>query len=132
MLGYDFAKGNIFNIKRGTGFYAKTAVQIKNFNLSTSFWYNRGYMPIYGSAFYGIMSAKIDGLTYYRPKMFHHTADYVLPLGKGFAFGVNADIYHCLPVKAYMDNTSSEYGNKISYSIGVYLRINPSFLIKQY
>ena len=133
VLGYIFPKGNIFEKKHGKGYYLKTAVQIKDFTIKTSYWSNRGYMPIYGNIFYGAREVVTENVAYNNPSMFNFGADYALPLGKGFAFGINADMYYCLPVKAYRNNELFySYTDKMNYSMGVYLRVNPSFFIKRY
>lgn len=135
-VGYSCQKGTIYPFERGRGYYAKYAMQLNNFNLNTSYWACENFVPILGSPFYGAVSAKVNGMLYRSPRMLHMGADYVCPLGKGFAFGVNANVYYYLSGKMYSAETglyeSPAFGNNSNFSFGVCLRINPSFLIKQY
>ena len=136
ILGYDFPRGNTFDIARGKGYYTKTGMQIKDFHLSTSYWSGKDFVPIFGSPFYGAISVKEKNTLYKNPKMFQFGADYIHPLSKGFAFGINADVHYYLPGERYsLQNGERLYSplrHSINYSIGVYMRINPSFLIKQF
>jgi hypothetical protein len=136
MAGYIFPKGRTFQLERGRGYYAKAAVQLSDFNISTSYWSCNDFVPIFGSPFYGSVSTKEAGMMYENPKMLYLGADYVRTLGKGFTFGIQAEMYHYLSGKRYSSETglyqSSAFGGNTNFSIGVCLRINPSFLIKQY
>lgn len=136
-VGYTCQKG-AYPLKNGRGFFAKYAMQLSDFNLHVSYWEGKNFIPIYGSPFYGSVSTKLqDGIMLYQdPKMLHLGIDYVRPLGKGFSFGIYADVYYYLSGKMYSAETGlyqpRTFGNNSNFSLGVCLRINPSFLIKQY
>ncbi len=136
MVGYVFPKGRTFQLERGRGYYSKTAIQLNDFNISASYWSCNNFVPVFGSLFYGSVSTKEAGMMYERPRMLHLRADYARTLGKGLAFGVKAEMFYYLSGKMYSSETglyqSSAFGDNTNYSIGVCLRINPSFLIKQY
>lgn len=136
LVGYSFPKGHVYSLDKGVGYYTKLAVQLSNFNIRTSYWSCRNFMPIFGSAFYGSVSTKEDGMLYENPGMLYLGADYMHPLGKGFAFGIKTEAYYYLSGKMYNSETgyyaSSAFGDNINYSVGICLRINPSFLLKQY
>jgi hypothetical protein len=136
MAGYIFPKGRTFQLERGKGYYTKAAVQLNDFNISTSYWSCNDFVPIFGSPFYGSVSTKETGIMYEKPKMLYLGADYVRTFGKGFTFGINAEMYYYLSGKRYSSATglyqSPAFGNNTNFSIGVYLRMSPSFLIKQY
>ena len=58
---------------------------------------------------------------------------YAQELGKGFSWGVQADVFNTLPTddfvvgdKVYNNN------NKVSLAAGIYLRVKPSFLLKKF
>ncbi len=136
LAGYSFPRGRVYTLNKGIGYYTKLAVQLSNFNISTSYWSCGNFMPIFGSAFYGSVSTREKDLFYENPKMLYVGADYIHPLSEGFAFGIKAESYYYLSGKLYDRETgtyaSSAFGNNTNYSIGVCLRINPSFLLKQY
>ena len=136
MAGFVFPKGSTTAFERGRGYYTKASMQLKDFNLSTFYWSGNNFISIMGNAFYNSISSKIDGMLYRDPKMLYCGADYVRSLGKGFTFGINAEAYYYLSGRMYSSLTgeyqSSSFGSNTNFSIGIYLRINPSFLIKQY
>ena len=144
MVGYIFPAGHssLFSsgqtsfFDRGRGYYSKIDMQLADFNISTSYWSCNNFVPIFGNPFYSSISVKEEGMLYRKPKMLSFGADYVRSLGKGFVFGINAEVYYYLSGKMYSAETRldqpSPFGNNTNFSAGVYLRINPSFLIKQY
>lgn len=136
LAGYSFPQGCVYGLSKGRGFYARVAMQLSDFNVETSFWSCRDFMPIFGNAFYGSMSTKESDLVYENPQMLYLGGDYVYPLNKGFSFGIRAETYCYLSGKSYDLKTglyrSSAFGSNTNYSVGVFLRINPSFLLKRY
>jgi len=134
--GYYYPKGETFRHRNGRGFYSKLAVQINDFNISTSYWACKDFVSIFGSPFYSTVSTKIDNMMYDRPTMLHFGVDYVRSLGKGFTFGINAEAYYSLSGRMYSSETGiyepSAFGSNSNYSMGIYLRVTPSFLIKRY
>jgi hypothetical protein len=136
LLGYSFPKRSVYTLDKGVGYYAKLAVQLSDFNIRTSYWSCRNFMPVFGSAFYGSVSTREGGMFYKNPQMLYWGADYVYPLNKGFVFAIKAETYYYLSGKMYHPETglaaSSAFGANVNYSIGVCLRVNPSFLLKQY
>ena len=138
VAGYIFPKGRVAQLERGKGYYAKLAMQLKDFNISSSYWAGNDFVSIFGNTFYSSISTREEysEMLYSKPKMLYFGADYVRTLGKGFVFGVNAEAYYYLSGKMYSTETGlyqpSAFGSNTIFSFGVYMRINPSFLIKQY
>lgn len=136
VVGYTFQKGNTAAPKSGRGYFTRADMQLQNFNLSASYWYGRDFVPILGSPFYGTLSVKEEGMYFRNPQMLHFGADYAVPLGKGFAFGVQAEVYYYLSGRRIALNTGqvqdAAFGDNTNFGLGVYLRVNPSFLIKQF
>jgi hypothetical protein len=136
MTGYVFPKGGTSYFDRGRGYYSKIAVQLKDFNINTSYWSSGNFFSVFGNAFYSTISTKLDDMIYYNPKMLNFNVDYSRVLGKGFAFGVKAEAYYYVSGKMYSLKTGafepSPFGKNANFSVGVYLRLNPSFLIKQF
>ena len=138
VAGYIFPKGQTYPLERGRGYYAKLAMQMKDFNISSSYWAGKNFVSMFGNAFYSSMSTReeYEGMLYNKPKMLCLGVDYARTLGEGFAFGISAEGYYYLSGKMYSYETGlyqpSAFGPNTNFSLGVYLRINPSFLIKQY
>jgi hypothetical protein len=136
LAAYRSPRGGVYPMKDGVGYYTKLALQLADFNVKASYWSCRNFMPVFGSAFYGSASTREGGLFYEKPKMLYLGVDYMHLLKKGFAFGIKAETYYYLSGKMYHPQTglyvSPAFGRNTNYSIGVCLRINPSFLLKQY
>ena len=137
MAGYMFPKGRASYFDRGRGYYSKVAMQMKDFNISTSYWSSNNFISMFGNSFYSSISTKMENMLYKNPSMLHFNVDYTRTLGKGFVFGINAEAFYYLSGKMYSANAPgvyqpSAFGSNTNFSTGVYLRINPSFLIKQY
>jgi hypothetical protein len=120
----------------GRGYYGKLAFQIKNFNISTSYWKSDNFTPMYGNPFYGSTSYKHEGMYFYKPSMLHFLADYVYPIGKSFELGINAEIFCFLSGYLYSPGSEERFPftleNNRNFSTGVYLRMNPEFLLKKF
>ena len=138
IAGYNSPKSDASVLERGRGYYAKAAMQLKDFSISTSYWESENFVSMFGNAFYSSVSIREENrsMLYHKPKMLYLGADYTHTLGKGFAFGINAEAYYYLSGKMYSYETGfnapSAFGDNTNFSLGVYLRINPSFFIKQF
>jgi hypothetical protein len=123
----------LFN--KGTGYYSKLAFQLKNFNVSTSYWKSDNFISMYGNPFYGTVSGKHKGMYFKKLSMLHVLMDYVYPIKRGFELGINAEMFYFLTGYMYSPDSPAKYPFKLennrNFSFGVYLRINPAFLIKQ-
>jgi hypothetical protein len=121
---------------KGSGYYGKLAFRLSHFNLSTSYWKSNNFISMYGNPFHGSISYKREGRYFNKPSMLHLHADYVYPLGKGFDLGINGEIFYFLT--GYMYSTGSDekipftLENNRNISFGIYLRMNPEFLIKRF
>ena len=136
VTGYHFPKGRTFQPLSGKGYYAKAAVQLKDFNISTSYWSCHDFTPFLGNPFYGSVSTKKKEMLYENPEMLYLGVDYVRSLGKGFSLGIKADAYHYISGKMYSSETglyqTPTFGKSLFYSFGVCLRINPTFPIRKF
>ena len=138
IAGYNFPRGQAYYYTKGRGIYSKLSMQLKDFNIGTSYWSCTDFVSMFGNAFYSSISTKKgnEGMIFHKPKMLYLGVDYTRILGKGFVFGINAEAYYYLSGKMYSPETGivepSAFGSNTNYSLGIYLRINPSFLIKQY
>jgi hypothetical protein len=136
VMGYCYPKGQVSVPGKGSALYAELAFQLQNFNIRTSYWLCKDFVTILGNPFYGSVSAKEEGLLYKRPEMLHVGGDYLYPVKKGFYFGITAEAYYYLSGERYSSETGlpvpPSFGKNTNISAGVCMRINPSFLLKQY
>jgi len=133
---YKAVKGSFSDLRKGSGLYSKLSLQLNSFNLWTSYWQCNDFVTMFGSPFFGAVSTKEAGMLYDRPQMLYLGGEYLRTLGKGFAVGVKASAY-CYIAGTMYSSASGEvqprpFGNNSNFSAGVCLRLNPSFLIKNF
>ncbi len=124
--------GDLLPFNSGYGFYPKLTVDIHDFQVKAAYWYAHDFITAFGNPFYGSISTAEPGMTFHNPSMFCLGASYSKRFAKGFALGIHADVFSTLGTKSYLNNVEGNDPAAMSLSIGAYLRINPSFLIKKF
>lgn len=134
VAGYYQQAGSIWPHNNGTGFYVRASADIYDFRVKTSYWNSHKFISMFGSPFYGAVSTAREGVTYDGQSLVYLGFEYSRSFGKGFSMGVDVDIFQHLPVNMYEPGKegTSISGRATSFSAGVYLRVNPSFLIKSF
>jgi len=136
IVGYKDASTMAYTLWKGFGVYTKFAMRLQNFHLTAAHWSCKDFVPLLGNPFYGAVSNKINGMIYRRPKMLYLGIDYVYPLGKGYACGLHGSVYYFFSGKMYASETglraNSSFGENQNFAMGVFMRLNPSFLLKRY
>lgn len=134
VAGYYQQAGIIWPHNKGTGFYVRASADIYDFRVKTSYWNSHKFISMFGSPFYGAVSTAREGVTYDGQSLVYLGFEYSRSFGKGFSMGVDVDIFQHLPVNMYEPGKegTSISGRATSFSAGVYLRVNPSFLIKSF
>lgn len=125
--------GNIMPFEKGFGVYPKLSVDISDFRIKAAYWKCDEFISLYGSPFFGTVSTAYKGRTYTKPGFLYTGLEYSRTFGKGFSMGADLDIYKHLSVDTYDPELGLiQEKSGISFSTGIYLRINPSFLIKSF
>lgn len=134
LAGYYQQAGQIWPYDSGTGMYVRASADIYDFRVKTSYWNSNKFISMFGSPFYGAVSTAYDGVTFDGQSMIYFGLEYSRSFGKGFSFGIDLDVYQHLSTNMYEKGVEgvSIAGSATSFSAGVYLRINPSFLIKRF
>ncbi len=128
-LSYQQA-GKLWPFNSGTGFYVRTYADLKDFRIKAGYWRCKEFVSLEGSPFYGAVSFKDEGTLFHSPHMATFGIEYARSLGHGFSIGADVDVYCHL--KSHKTTAEGEYlasPSATSFSAGVYLRINPSFLL---
>lgn len=136
--------GTALPFQSGHGIYATATAQISRFNLRAAYWARRNFVTLYGNPLYGTMSVDEDNLTYHHPQTLTLRAEYAQPLGYGFSWGISAEALATLPATtaqtttaqttttdAITTTTLNRRTTDISFAAGIYLRCQPSFLLKK-
>ncbi|MBP8758770.1 MAG: hypothetical protein KBH61_01580 [Parabacteroides sp.] len=125
--------GNIIPFEKGYGIYPKLSVDVSDFRFKAAYWQCDKFVSLYGSPFFGSLSTAYKDRTYTKPGFISAGLEYSRSFGKGFSLGADLDIYKHFAVDTFDPALGPlKEQSAMSFSAGVYLRINPSFLIKSF
>lgn len=111
--------GTLWPFDTGAGFYLRTYADLRDFRVEAAYGICRDFVSVLGSPFYGALSLQDEGRAFDSPQLVVLGAEWSRSLGHGFSIGADVDVYFHLK-------------NATSFSAGIYLRMNPSFLLKQF
>lgn len=129
--GYYQQAGNIWPFDSGMGVYARASAEIADFNIDAAYWRCDDFISMLGNPFYGAASTSKSGHTFKNPQMLTFGIEYSKSFGKGSSFGVDLDVFRHLSTTVYTPEGSLNKKASSSFSVGAYLRLNTSFLIKR-
>ncbi len=131
--GYYQQKGELWPYHKGIGVYSSAFVDLGNFRVKMGHWICNDFITMFGIPYFGTVSTKKEGITYDKPQTLLCSIEYSRMFGKHYALGLKADAYQFFP--GTMRSANGELtspGSTTSFSVGVYFRINPSFLLKNF
>lgn len=130
---YRQMTGALLPFDNGKGVYLKAEADIWRFCLRGAYWDSSKFISIFGNPLYGSVGIHNRDFQMQRNRTVCAQLSYAQELGKGFSWGVQADVFNTLPTddfvvgdKVYNNN------NKVSLAAGIYLRVKPSFLLKRF
>lgn len=132
LAGYYLQKGSLTPFTKGFGVHTHASVDIGSFRVKGGHWHCRDFVTLFGNPFFGSVSTAKENFYFEKPGMVYLGGEYFKSLGKGYSLGVDMDIYQHLPVTVNTAEGSHKQESALSFSFGVYFRINPSFLIKKF
>ena len=125
--------GTLWPFDQGYALHARLSAQLTPFSLKAGYYQSHRFISLFGNPFFGSLSTRHEGATLSQPRLLYYGATFSRPLGKGFALGADIDLFHTLRTTlTHTDGTTLTTGPNLSFSAGVYLRIHPSILIKQF
>lgn len=125
--------GRLIPFSKGYGFYARAEAQVWRCRIGLGYWDCSDFVTILGNPLYGTLSVSHDGLTLSHPRSLTARLEYAQELGKGFAWGVHADVLEQLPTNAYERGVfACRTHLTTNFVAGIYLRCYPEFLIKKF
>lgn len=125
--------GKLWHKDTGFGAYAKAAVEFSNgIYTEGGYFIGKDFNSLLGIPFYGSTSLRDEGTFFKRPQTFFFSVDYARKFAKHYAFGVKADVYYHCPKGAYTIEENIPVKKGTSFSVGVFFRANPRFLIKKF
>lgn len=119
-MGYYQQAGTLWPLDDGYAWHAALAADLRNFRIKGGYWKGKDFISLFGIPYYGVASTVNPEQVYKNPSTLYAGWEYTYTFGKSYAIGADMDFY------------KSNATDKTTFSIGVYLRINPSFLLKKY
>ncbi|MDH6345447.1 MULTISPECIES: hypothetical protein [unclassified Parabacteroides] len=130
--GYYQQAGELWPLDDGYGLYARASADISDFRVKTSYWRCDNFISMLGNPFYGAVSTSEDHLTFKNPQMLTFGVEYSRTFAKYCSFGIDLDVYQHLSTTSQTPEGSFSKKSSTSFSIGAYLRLNTSFLVKHF
>lgn len=123
LLGYYQQAGQLWPKDNGKALHLSLAADVSAFRIKTGYWKGDDFISLFGIPYYGTVSMVEPNHVYQDPATIYFGCEYTRSFGKGYSLGVDLDIYR---------TKSAGVQSATSFSAGVYLRVNPAFLLKRY
>lgn len=133
MLGYYQQAGALWPLDQGYGVYTRLSADVRDFRLKGAYWQAKDFISLFGNPYFSAASLTDLGATFVHPKLIYLGAEYGRSLGKGFYFLVEVDYFQRLSDQLRgADGAPISASSGSGFSASVCMRINPSFLLKQF
>lgn len=130
---YRQMTGALLPFDNGKGVYLKAEADIWHFCLRGAYWDSSKFISIFGNPLYGSVGIHNRDFQMQRNRTVCAQLSYAQELGKGFSWGVQADVFNTLPTDDFVvGDKMYNNNNKVSLAAGIYLRVKPSFLLKKF
>lgn len=125
--------GEALPFDKGYGLLATASAQVWRCKAVLGYWRCKDFVSILGNPLYGAMSMDEAGLIFRKPQTLTARVEYTHELGKGFAWGLHADVFNQFDTDACTpDNGWARQKSSLNFAAGIYVRVCPSFLIKKF
>jgi hypothetical protein len=133
---YKCIQGYELPYMEGWGLYSNLTAEIWNLKLKAAWWRSDDFINIFGNPVYENVSIILDGRLFPNIDVLSGGFKYEQPFGNGFYLGGDLDIYYnpnliAFDPAAYGTSEPSKVSKSFNCSFGVYLRINPSIILKK-
>jgi hypothetical protein len=133
-VGYESfsSEADYLPFKNGWAFYSNMDIQVWQMNLKMAFWRSGKFINMFGNPIFGNVSTSIEDRTFPRTMVLNPGLKYEQAFGKGFYLGADVDFFYNPDLIAYHNSLYTEKTSKsFSWTSGIYLRINPSIVLKK-
>ena len=120
---------------KDTGFagYAKASALFRyGIYAEAGYFIAKDFNTLLGIPYYGSVSLNNRGRYMDRTQTLFLSVDYSRTFAKHYALGVKVDTYYYCPKGAYNAEGPVAADNEFGFSVGVFFRANPRFLIKRF
>ena len=134
MLGYYQQSGDLWPHDKGYGGYLRSTVELRDdFLINAGYFVCKDFISLFGSPYFGAVSMTEEDLTFEKPQTLSLTAEYYRTFAKHYGLGAKVEVYYVMPGHLkYADGQREKGAHSTNFTVGVYLRVNPSFLIKKF
>ncbi len=133
-LGYYQQSGDLWPFNKGFGGYVRSTVELReDFLINAGYFVCKDFISLFGSPYFGAVSMTDDELTFDKSQTLSLTAEYYRTFAKHYGLGAKLEVYHSMPGHLrYADGRREKGNSSTNFTIGIYLRVNPSFLLKKF
>lgn len=133
-LGYYQQAGHLWPYANGTAWNFHGSLDMDKMKFKAGYFTANKFISMFGYPFFGSISTKNPGLLYQNPSTLYFSFEYSHTFAPGYSLGASFDIYQQMPCGANDINQKTVHDIKAatSFAAGVYLRINPSFILKSF
>lgn len=131
-LGYYQQAGMLWPFDKGAALYAHAYVDLSDFRVKGGYFLGHKFISLLGYPMYGCVSTKEEGMTYNTMKTGYLGVEYSHTFAPGYALGIDLDLFcqgKCTSVDAAGTRVRTRMAT--SFAAGIYLRVNPSFLVNR-
>lgn len=133
---YKCIQGYELPYTEGWGLYSNLTAEIWNVKLKAAWWRSDKFINIFGNPVYENLSLSIDDRLFPNINILNGGFKYEQEFGNGFYLGSDFDVYYnpkliAFDPAAYGTPTPSKVSKSFNFLFGVYLRINPSIILKK-
>lgn len=135
VLGYYQQAGSLWPFNDGWGVYARMKADFKYWSVQSGVFTCDDFISLLGSPYFGVVSTKYQGGCYNgTPVTGFLTADYMRTYAKLYSFGIKGELYYQWAEKLVCPEQiiKNDKGKNWGFSLGVYFRLNLSFLLKRF
>lgn len=131
VLGYYQQNGKLWPLGKGYACYIEARANITDdFRIEGGYFLGKDFISLFGIPYFGTVSTSNKDVTFDGMQTWHASVEYSRKFKQHYAMGVKADLYYSCPGKSkHPINGVADAANATNFSVGIYLRINPSFLI---
>ena len=134
LLGYYQQSGKLWPYSKGLGGYLRSTVELRDdFLINAGYFICKDFISLFGSPYFGAVSMTDEKLTFEKPQTLSLTAEYYRTFAKHYGLGAKLEVYLSMSGDfKYSDGVREKGQNSTNFTIGIYLRVNPSFLLKKF
>lgn len=130
LLGYWQQAGELWPMDNGWAVWIHGALDISRSRVKLGWFKAHDFISMFGYPFFGAVSTRFPGLTFRNPSTFYAGFEWGREFAPGYSVGINVDIYaQGSTMGRYADGTTASIGSATSFAAGIYMRINPSFIL---